>query len=171
MDIFTVNAWATATAYRKNSIVTNGDYYYYSTQDHTSGGTFAGDLAAGKWDGVISFENKMMPYFFWKPSYDYSSEITPSVKTIRYGDGFTQDLANGINNILLPLNLPFNQRDLDQTTAILHFLYARNGVERFIFIPPAPYNVSKKFVCQKWSHRQTFYEQYNIEAVFEERAG
>jgi phage-related protein len=169
MDIFTVNAWATATFYKKNSIVTNAGYYYYSMEGHTSGGTFAGDLAAGKWNGVINFENKLMPYFFWQPSYNYNVDITPTVKVIKFGDNYIQDVTDGINNILLPFNLPFSDRDLDQTTAILHFLHARNGVERFVFIPPSPYGISKKFVCQKWNYKQAFYDKYNIEAMFEER--
>lgn len=41
-------AWVTATAYTLNSLVSEGGSSYICTTDHTSG-TFATDLAAGKW--------------------------------------------------------------------------------------------------------------------------
>ena len=44
----TVSAWATSTAYVVGDLRSNGGTKYYCTEDHTSG-TFATDLAAGKW--------------------------------------------------------------------------------------------------------------------------
>lgn len=168
MDIYSVNNWATATLYKKNAIVINNNFYYYAKQTHTSS-NFASDLNNGLWDGVINYAGVQYPYFFWKTSYDYNTDVSPLVKSIKYGDGYSQDIADGLNNILLPINLNFDDRGLDETTAILHFLHARNGTERFIFVPPAPYNISKKFVCQKWSSTQKFVERYKISAIFEER--
>lgn len=43
-----VSAWATATAYVVGDLRSNGGTKYYCTEAHTSG-TFATDLAAGKW--------------------------------------------------------------------------------------------------------------------------
>lgn len=43
-----VSAWATATAYAIGDLRSNGGTVYYCTTAHTSG-TFATDLAAGKW--------------------------------------------------------------------------------------------------------------------------
>jgi hypothetical protein len=44
----TGSAWATTTAYAIGDIVTNGGTTYYAVSAHTSG-TFATDLAAGRW--------------------------------------------------------------------------------------------------------------------------
>jgi len=42
-------AWITATAYSAGNMVSNGGSQYLCTVNHTSGATFATDLAAGKW--------------------------------------------------------------------------------------------------------------------------
>ncbi len=167
-DLYTISNWATSTTYTKNSIVFQNNYYYYAKEDHVSS-VFATDLANGKWGGVLTYGGETKPYFEWRPSYNYSLDIKPIVKTIKFGDGYASDIAGGINNILLSLTLDFNDRDLMEYSAILHFLNAREGSQRFYFIPPAPFNVIKLFVCQSWSPTQSFYDNYNVRCLFEER--
>lgn len=48
LNVGSVTAWATATAYVIGDLRSNGGTNYYCTTAHTSG-TFATDLAAGKW--------------------------------------------------------------------------------------------------------------------------
>lgn len=168
-DLFNISAWVGTTFYKKNAIVLNNNLYYYSLVDHTSGGNFNTDLTNGKWGGVLSYNGEQKPFFFWKPSYNYRIPIKPDVQSIRFGDGYVQDVSNNISNIILRLELQFNDRDLDELTAILHFLHVRRGVERFLYIPPAPYNVVKKFVCQEFDSGQEFYDKYPLNVVFEER--
>lgn len=57
-DVYAVNAWVTATAYALHDRVSNGGNYYVCTEAHTSG-TFATDLAAGKWVsyGSVTVDN------------------------------------------------------------------------------------------------------------------
>lgn len=50
-------AWSNATAYLKGNFVQNASVFYYCVEDHTSGGTFAPDLAAGKWVTVGPIAN------------------------------------------------------------------------------------------------------------------
>ena len=168
-DIYSINAWATATIYDANSIVLVGNTYYYATTRHTSAAAFATDLAAGRWNGVLTNDGQQRPYFFWRASYDYALNIKPAVRKIQYGDGYTSDYSDGINNILLPFEASFKDRDLNEYTAIVHFLSTRAGVERFFFIPPSPFNVIKLFVCQDFTATQTFYDKYTVTAKFEER--
>ena len=168
MDIYSIQSWAGSTSYELNSIVLVGNLYYYSTVAHTSS-TFATDLAAGKWNGVINNEGEQKPYFFWRSSYNYSAPTKPLVKKIQFGDGYTQTFADGISNILLSFEFQFNDCDLNLYTALLHFFSTRGGVEKFYFIPPAPFNILKQFVCSEWSPTQVFYNKYNISAKFEER--
>jgi len=70
---------------------------------------------------------------------------------------------------MLPFDAVFENRNLYQYTAILHFLTTRAGVEKFYFIPPSPFNVIKTFICSEWTANQQFYENYTITAKFEER--
>lgn len=167
MDIYSVPDWATATLYEKDSIVLQNNLYYYCKIRHTSA-TFATDLAANRWGGVLSYNGEQKPYFEWLASYGYRIPVKSLVSTIKFADGYAQDIDNSISNNLLTLNLQFNERDLAQTTAILHFLNSRKN-QKFFFIPPAPYNVIKKFVCLEFDSGQEFYEKYNISATFEER--
>src|SRR5690606_20747411 len=109
------------------------------------------------------------PYFEWKISYGYNLERKPNVRNIQYGDNYIQTLSDGINNNLLKINLEFNDRNLSEYRAILHFLETRAGYEKFFFIPPVPYNTIKLFVCQEWTPTQTFYDKYSINCRFEER--
>ena len=51
----TVTAWATSTAYVVGNFVTNSGTTYYCIVAHTSG-TFATDLAAGKWRAQTAYE-------------------------------------------------------------------------------------------------------------------
>jgi len=168
-DIYNILAWAGSTIYQKNDIVTNGGYFYYATVGHTSTANFNNDLNSGLWQGTLTYNGVTKSYFGWSPSYGYNLDVKPLVKTIKFGDGYAVDQADGINNILLKLNLSFNQRDLAEYTAILHFLHSRAGSEQFFFIPPQPYGVVKKFVCQDFHPKQDFYENYSIDCVFEER--
>lgn len=50
----TATMWATATAYTTSDFVFNGAKYYHCIVAHTSG-TFATDLAAGKWTLLVDF--------------------------------------------------------------------------------------------------------------------
>lgn len=168
-DIYSIPNWATATLYDKNAIVLVGNLYYYSVLPHTSGSTFATDLTAGRWNGILNTDNDQKPYFFWRCSYNYSVPIKPSVKKIQFGDGYIQTFADGINNTLLIFDMQFNDRDLAEYTAILHFFATRAGSEKFYFIPPAPFNVVKQFICSEWTPTQLFYDKYSISAKLEER--
>lgn len=168
-NIFYINDWANNTSYTKNSIVKYNNFYYYSVSDHTSSSAFSTDLSNGKWMGFVIINNESKPYFNWRPDYKYNIIVEPKVLSIQFGDGYTQDLQDGINNTLLKIDLTFSNRKYAEYSAILHFLHSRNGSEKFYFVPPAPYAISKKFVCLKWTPTQNFYDDYTISATFEER--
>lgn len=170
-DIFNIPAWNYSTVYKLNDIVTNNGYFYYATTIHTSDAIdFNTDLNNGKWNGTTIYQNEKKPFFFWKPSYRYTIQNQPRIKTVKFGDGYSQDLKDGINNNLMIIDLSFDERDLQEHKAIIHFLHQRAGYEKFVFIPPQPYGVTKRFICKEWTPSQTFVDNYNITAKFEERA-
>jgi len=168
-DIFTTPTWTSSTAYNKDAFVTNGGRTYYALDGHTSTANFTTDLNNGHWDGIITINGEAKPKFIWKASYGYNFNIKPAVKTIQFSEGYSQDIQDGINNILLPFEVSFQDRGLDEYSAILHFLHARNGVEKFYLVLPAPFNVWKKFVCSEWNATQTFYDKYTVTAKFQEK--
>lgn len=169
MDIYNIPVWATTTFYKKNSIVLVNNLYYYALLDHTSSSSFATDLSNNKFGGVLNYNGEQRPLFIWKPSYGYRVPIKPDIQSIRFGDSYVQDISTNISNIMLRLELQFNDRDLDEITAIIHFLYTRRGTEKFFFIPPQPYGTIKKFVCQEFDSGQDFYDKYPLNVVFQER--
>jgi phage-related protein len=159
-----------STLYEEDSVVINGNNYYYARRRHTSTSSFSTDLNTSNfWKGVLTYNGETRPYFEWRASYGMSVEKKPNVRNIQFGDNYIQSVQDGINNALLKINIEFNDRSLSEAKAILHFLEARNGVTKFFFIPPAPYNDIKLFVCQEWQPTQVFYDKYNITARFEER--
>lgn len=166
-SIFNIQAWASATLYSKHDIVTNGDYHYYALTPHTSGPTFAGDAAY--WGGVTTDENgATKTEFIWTPSYNSTVNNQPKVKAIQFGDGYEQRIQDGINNVLLEIDFAFESRGIAEATAILHFLYTRQGVEPFMYSPPPPYNRAKRFVCPQWGDTANFFENISVRAKFKE---
>jgi len=155
-NVYNIDYWATATNYTKNKIVSLNNLYYYCAIPHLSS-TFATDLSNGYWNGRINDNGENKPYFFWRPSYRMAVDNEPRIKKIQFGDGYNQRLSDGINNILPSINLTFENRDLDEITAILHFLESRAGSESFVYLPPAPRGTLSRWVCEKWTDSQEFY--------------
>ena len=168
-DIYTIDNWVASTTYTVDDIVFINNLYYYCKTAHTSSSSFNTDNNSGYWRGIININGVNYPYFEWISSYNYSFDIKPKVKNIQFGDNYIQSVKDGINNVLLPLNLEFNNRGLQEYSAILHFLDVQAGVTQFYFIPPSPFNVLKRFVCQQWQSKQSFYENYSVTALLEER--
>lgn len=165
-NIYSIPTWAASTNYNRHDIITTNNLFYYAVLSHDSSSSFATDLAAIKWVGYIQDNNESKPFFTWRPAYNHSTESEPKIKEVKFGDGFSQRSPDGINNILPVFNLEF-EGDLNEVTAILHFLSQRAGHESFVWLPPAPYGSSARFICKKWSNVQPFYNNYKIQASFE----
>ncbi|MEK6879151.1 MAG: phage tail protein [Nanoarchaeota archaeon] len=166
-SIYTIQSWQSSTFYSKNSIITDGTYYYYANTNHTSASVFLTDYNNGLWGGITSDRGETKPHFIWKASYKFTVNNEPKIRKIQFGDGYTQRIADGINNILPKMNFTFENIDLDEYTAILHFLEIRRGSESFMFLPPAPRGQFGRFVCEKWDDTQNFFNNYTINATFE----
>lgn len=162
LNIYSIPAWVTNTNYDVNDIVYYSGSYYYCTVSHNSSVAF--DLSF--WSGLILFNSINKPYFNWVPSYASEVPIKPRLRTIQFGDGYKQQSPDGINNILLSLNVKFDGRNQSEATAILHFLNTRAGAESFVFNALPPYNTNKLFYCEEWSSNQVFSDNFSITAQF-----
>lgn len=164
LSIYDVSNWYERTVYDQNDIYRHGNLYYYAKVKHNSSTFFDPDLS----DGNISYNGSTKPYFFWIPSYNSNINIRPALKKIQFGDGYSQSIPDGINNILLPFSLIFDKRTDMEARAILHFLNTRKGNESFVFTPPFPFNTNKLFRCEEFNHTQVFANNHTVNAVFSE---
>lgn len=175
-SLYDIIDWGGKFSYKKNDVVAfpPGSFnFYYALNDHSRGSTdfvespFSYDTT--KWSNAKTDVNSTtQPHFIWIPS--YSSEINqePLIKSLRLGGGFQQTATDGINSDLLTLNLTFAARDLNETTAILHFLHQRKGQIPFVFSPPIPYQGNRMFTCSLWNTTSIFQDNFEISATFME---
>ena len=91
-----------------------------------------------------------MAIFTWVPDYDATEESEARVSVAKYGDGYSQRVANGINNIDVKWTLAFTLRTRDEVSAIKAFLEAHDGANPFQWMPPGDATL-KYYVCSKWS--------------------
>ena len=157
-------AWSSATTYIKNDIVKYLGVYWYALAGSSNS---APSLTNTNWGGQLIDDNaEQKPYFFWDPAYNFSNNHEPKNKTIAFSDGYSQIIKEGINNQLLNLDINFDNRSLVEITAILHFLYARGGIESFLFLAPTPHNKRYRFRCPQWTDTCNFYDNYSVKCKF-----
>lgn len=138
--------------------------FYYNLR----GGYATPFVGSSDWGGYTTYDNKIIPHFFWIPSYAPSINSEPKVSVVKFGDGYEQRSPENISSNLIKLNLSFDKRNEKEATAIAHFLHARGAQESFAFTPPSPYGSMKKFVCRSWDVTMNFEDNYSISASFEE---
>jgi len=171
----TVPVWSGGTPYNKYSIVLGSDNrHYYSVIDSNSANNPTTLVNLGvSWDGYISLNGTLVPDFWWKPSYNTKVSATPRVKINQFGNGYQQRIQDGLNTNLLDFQLVFENRSENETVSILHFLHQRNGQQSFIYNLPTIYakstsNLNTRFICPEWISSYASYNNYNIEARFQE---
>lgn len=137
-------------------------YYYYADQNSQGDPPVHSDTSVNK--------DKWTREFYWKPSLPFGISHSPSIEEISSRDSaysqYNPDNKNNIN--LLNFNITFDNRSDEEAFAILHFLESRLGYKSFLFIPPAPYNRKRRFVCQEWEHTYNFANNHTISAKFEQ---
>lgn len=164
-SLYEIQAWALGNSYSKHSVVTNNGYNYYALREIAANTSFD---TINDFGGVYNLNNRNYAHFIWQPTYNYSINNQPKVKVIKFNDGWEQRIADGISNQLLELELSFTLRTDAEAFAINHFFYARNGKDAFLFTPPPPFGILKKWVVEQWNHNQIFYNNSTITARFRE---
>lgn len=106
-----------------------------------------------------------MPTFTWKADYGASKSVAPAVKTIKFGDGYEQRQASGINRKPRKFSLTF-KREIAEADAIDTFLSARGAVEAFSYTHPG--QSAGVFVCREWSRVSDSVSTDQVTATFEE---
>lgn len=107
-----------------------------------------------------------MAYFRHVPDFGANAMMKPNVRTTKFGDGYEQRQANGINNKPRQWSLSFSMRDNAEADAIEAFLEARGGVEAFDWTDPRMKTVRVK--CAQWNRIADRYNLSTITATFEQ---
>jgi phage-related protein len=82
------------------------------------------------------------------PDRSYSASRAPRVREVKFGDGYSQRLQDGINYINESYSLSFNNRSFTDISAMDSFLETRGGSTSFTWTPPG--EVEIKVICRNW---------------------
>ncbi len=88
------------------------------------------------------------------PNYGATKASKPEVRTVQFGDGYSQRLRYGKNTDLKMWTLTWENISETDSAAIEAFLEARGGAENFDWSPPDE-TETYKWICQEWSKRLT----------------
>lgn len=90
-----------------------------------------------------------MAVFTFIPDQPLTQPKRARVRSVSFGDGYSQDYQDGINNIDETLNLSFTLRQKTEIDAIDAFLTDKAGYVVFDFTGPS--GVTKQYTCQEWT--------------------
>ena len=107
-----------------------------------------------------------MAVFTYTPDYGAEKDIKPNVRQSKFGDGYQQRQANGINTMPGTWPLTFSLRTDTEADAVEAFLVARAGGEAFDWTPPS--GAAGKYVCMAWRRRKDRYNLNTITCTFEQ---
>ncbi|EKC7217699.1 phage tail protein [Salmonella enterica] len=91
----------------------------------------------------------MMRVFRWKVDPDMTVDAEPKVSVVKFGDGYEQRRAAGINNNLKKYGVTIRV-SRKEGLLLEDFLSQHNGVKSFLWTPPYDYR-QIRVVCRKWS--------------------
>jgi phage-related protein len=92
--------------------------------------------------------------------------VKPTVTVTKFGDGYEQRQASGINYLPKSWSVTFTNPG-PMTKEILAFLETRGGVEAFSWLDPM--GDTANYVCREWSSsRQSKTGVYQISGTFEQ---
>lgn len=91
----------------------------------------------------------MADEFTYVPSYSSDASEECAVYETKYGDGYIQAVAAGINNISEKWNLVFQKRSATEIGNLLTFLRGKNGITAFTWTPPGA-STTNHYRCKAW---------------------
>ena len=101
-----------------------------------------------------------MATFTYTPDNGVSYDLKPNVRQIKFGDGYEQRAANGINTMAKNWNLKFSLRSDAEMSAIVAFLEAQAGATSFTWTDIN--GSTNKYVCRSWNVAK---DRYNLNTI------
>lgn len=106
--------------------------------------------------------------FDWVPTYGAELGVTPALLTAKFGDGYSQDTPDGINNQMEVWGLTFTKFP-DVADDIINFLKRQAGAKRFWWTPPRYPEPLKWVTSGKFGKVETNAGYVTVTVTFEQR--
>lgn len=107
-----------------------------------------------------------MATFTYTPDFGAQLTKSPSVRSVKFSDGYEQRLTYGINTNPQVWSLTFAQRTDAEANAIDAFLTTERGVTAFDWTPPN--GTAAKFICREWTRTLDRANLNTVTAKFEQ---
>jgi phage-related protein len=88
------------------------------------------------------------------------------VRAIAFGDGYEQRAPDGLNSDMRTRALSFSGRSAAEMASIKSFIEAQGGTLSFDYTHPG--DISRKYVCKKWTINDAGYNIVSITADFQQ---
>lgn len=105
-----------------------------------------------------------MSTFTWTPDVGATVTHEPRQRAAKFGDGYEQRAADGLNADMATWSVRFSARSATEAGLIDAFLAAAGGTTAFDWTPPG--GSATKWVCKKWTRTYASYEAQTISADF-----
>ena len=97
----------------------------------------------------------------------FTRQSTPKIHTMDFGDGYTQRITDGINNLQQTMQVSFSTRPKAEIDDLVAFFESLGGVNKFeMIIDDSNGNETIKVLCQQWSQTWAFDNFYSLSATF-----
>jgi phage-related protein len=108
-----------------------------------------------------------IPTFAPPVSPSAGAQDKPEIKILKadFGDGYSQPIPDGINNIRSVMTIAFEGLERDERDQILSFLVERKGTQPFLYTLPGEAQPIR-FTCADWSNVALGADLYTINATF-----
>jgi phage-related protein len=107
-----------------------------------------------------------MSTFTWSVSYSSSKSVKPRVKQAKFGDGYSQESPDGINNVAEEWSVSFENIDVSTFTNIETFFKDHGGYIAFDWTTPD--GLTARFKCREWQFSHSAYQLRTGTAKFEQ---
>ena len=97
----------------------------------------------------------------------FTRQSTPKIHTMDFGDGYTQRITDGINNLQQTMQVSFSTRPKAEIDDLVAFFESLGGVNKFeMTIDDTNGAETIKVLCQQWSQTWAFDNFYSLSATF-----
>ena len=101
------------------------------------------------------------------PDFGAQKQSKPNIRVARFGDGYEQRTAFGINTNPKIWNLTWSAKSNSVAAAIEAFFDARGGQEAFTWTPLGS-ATAYKWVCRQWNRELQYADINTVTATFEQ---
>ena len=106
--------------------------------------------------------------FEWVGTYGSSRAVTPNILSADFGDGYSQDIPNGINSTPENVTLSF-QLTPDDASSCYAFLKRQGGTKRFWLTLPDEVDPIKVKTVGEFKKEWTNWGWYTVTATFKQQ--